>query len=347
MPQLPKPNTQFISWFFSEFKKKTLILDPKYQRNKVWSRGQQCFLIDSLISSNPIPQVFLNIVTKGKSINRKTYYEVVDGQQRLTTILEFMQDKWELQKINAKSYPVSEAYKSNIDKKYSELPNSLQELIWNYPLAVQELREWKEKEIHALFRRVNIVNINLNKQELRHSQYFGIFIKTAEKLADINFWESINIFTPNDYRRMKDVEFISELLALVISGIQDEQKTLDDFYANFDLIFPKKTAYIKEFNDVIESLESIDSFIRDSRFKQKADFYALFGTTLTMNRRIGYPIDLELAKASLKRLESSIENKSFSFRKSKEYHSTVIEGSGKLQKRKDRHQILLNILKRL
>ena len=106
MISLPKPNTQAISWFFNEYQKGTLDLDPKYQRKPVWLRGQQCFLIDSLLSGCPIPQVYLNIITKGKGVNRKSVYEVVDGQQRLRTIIDYMRDRWELIEIKMKSYPI-------------------------------------------------------------------------------------------------------------------------------------------------------------------------------------------------------------------------------------------------
>jgi uncharacterized protein with ParB-like and HNH nuclease domain len=85
-----KPNTQYLSWFYGEEKKGTLLLTPKYQRNPIWSDGQKCFLIDSIISGCPIPQVYINILSQGKGKDRKTVYEVVDGQQRLRAILEFM-----------------------------------------------------------------------------------------------------------------------------------------------------------------------------------------------------------------------------------------------------------------
>ena len=72
MDKLPKPNTQALSWFYSEYKNHTLRLTPKYQRNPIWSIGQKCFLIDSLISGTPIPQVFINIINEGAGKNRKT-----------------------------------------------------------------------------------------------------------------------------------------------------------------------------------------------------------------------------------------------------------------------------------
>src|SRR5260370_25382335 len=124
---LPKPNTQALSWFYGEAKKSTLLLNPKYQRNPIWSIGQKCFLIDSLISGAPIPQVFINIQTRGSGHNRQTVYEVVDGQQRLRAILEFINDEYALIKTTARSYPVSEVYGPHINKKYSELPSNLQD----------------------------------------------------------------------------------------------------------------------------------------------------------------------------------------------------------------------------
>jgi len=187
---LPKPNTQALSWFYGEYKKKSLNLEPKYQRNPIWSIGQKCFLIDSLLSGCPIPQVFLNIQTQGSGPSRKTIYEVVDGQQRLRAILEYMEDDYSLVKLSPKSYPFSSEYGPQVGRKYSELPSEFQDIIWNYPLAVQELRGWDDTQIRALFRRLNYVVEKLNKQEMRHSQYFGEFVVAVEKLAEEPFWDS-------------------------------------------------------------------------------------------------------------------------------------------------------------
>src|SRR5579885_2211015 len=160
--ELPKPNTQALSWFYGEHKKQSLRLSPKYQRNAIWSIGQKCFLIDSLISGCPIPQVYINIKTEGLGRDKKTIYEVVDGQQRLRAILEFLNDEWSLVATTAKSYPVSDLYKKYLGKKYSELPDPIQNTIWDYQIAVQELRGKDPQEIHGLFRRLNYVVESLN-----------------------------------------------------------------------------------------------------------------------------------------------------------------------------------------
>ncbi|MCX6900103.1 MAG: DUF262 domain-containing protein [Verrucomicrobia bacterium] len=345
VPDPPKPNTQAISWFYGEFKKEALQLDPKYQRNPIWSIGQKCFLIDSIISGCPLPQVFLNIKIEGAGLSRKTMYEVVDGQQRLRAVLEFLSDDWPLISTTAKSYPVSEAYKPQIGKKYSELPPALQELIWNYPLAVQELRGWTDLQIRALFRRLNYVVEKLNAQELRHSQYFGEFVNVVEKLADEPFWDEIALFTRRDSQRMKDIEFISELFVVVIDGIQDQQKTLDRFYADYDVVFPKKHSHVSKFRQTLESLRTIEDVVKNTRFLKKADFYALFAATVKLNRDQDATRNLSHSAAKLKQLSDQLEQPPATLGgEAARYYTTVIEGPNKLAKRLERTQILEGLL---
>ena len=346
MDELPKPNTQALSWFYGEYKKGALNLEPKYQRNPIWSIGQKCFLIDSLISDCPIPQVFLNIQTIGRGAARKTVYEVVDGQQRLRAILEFMEDDYSLVETTAKSYPVSPVYKPHIGKLYSELPNELQEKVWNYPLAVQELRGWDAAQIRSLFRRLNYVVEKLNKQEMRHSQYFGEFVTTVEKLAQEPFWDSIGFFTRRDSQRMKDVEYVSELFAIVIDDVQDQQRTLDAFYADYDVVFPKKAHFVKQFKRVLASLDSISDVLTDTRFKKKADFYALFAAAYEFVKDYDGVVDLAGSEASLRQLNDEMTDPPEVMSQDVSvYYSTVIEGPNKLAKRKQRksyiHEMLL------
>jgi Protein of unknown function DUF262 len=345
-PVPPKPNTQSISWFYGEYQKESLLLSPKYQRNPIWSIGQKCFLIDSIISGCPLPQLFLNIKIEGTGLKRKTQYEVVDGQQRLRAILEFIADEWPLIATTAKSYPVSDAYKPHIGKRYSELSGALQEVIWNYPISVQELRGWSDPEIRALFRRLNYVVEKLNPQELRHSQYFGEFVTAVEKLADNPFWDQVNLFTRRDSQRMKDVEFISELFLIVIDGIQDQQKSLDRFYADYDVVFPKKSARLAAFHRVVESLNTVAKEITETRFKKKADFYGLFAAAVELNKGKEDPVDLSEHAVKLRQLDAKLNVRPEDMTgDAARYYSTVIEGGNKVSKRVERAEILKALLK--
>lgn len=342
---LPKPNTQALSWFFGENKKGTLDLEPRYQRYPIWSPGQKCFLIDSLISGAPIPQVFLNIKMGGSGRERRTIYEVVDGQQRLRAILEYMDDEYPLIATTARSYPVSDAYKPHIGKKYSELPGGVQDAIWNYSLAVQELRGWTEDQIRALFRRLNYVVERLNKQELRHSQYFGEFSEAVESLADESFWDVMDFFTRRDAQRMKDIEFISELFLVLMAGPQEGQRTLDEFYARFDVDFPEKARMLARFRKTLASLATIGSYLKKSRYLKKGDFYGLFAATAELNRDKTRPVNLSLRVAKLKRLERQLAKDPNTLSGvAAQYYGTVIEGPNKKAKRQERIRILLTAL---
>lgn len=343
--RMPKPNTQFFSWFYGEHKKKTLRLTPKYQRNPIWSIGQKCFLIDSLISGCPIPQVYINVINEGTGPSRKTFYEVVDGQQRLRAIIDFMDDEYTLISTTAKSYPVSDDYKPYIGKTYSKLPPHVQETIWNYPLAVQELRGWSDEEIRALFRRLNYVVERLNKQELRHSQYFGEFADAIEKIADEPFWDNVQLFSRRDSQRMLDIEFISELMVLLIDGPQKQQTTLDSFYANFDVQYESKRRHMNKFRVVLRSLGTIIDFINKTRFSKKGDFYGLFGAICKLVDNKMVHIDLSHRQDGLRALDEALQNDPTQ-RTEREalYYSTVIEGPNKLVKRQERIDILYNIL---
>jgi len=345
MELTPKPNTQALSWFYGEYEKGSLQLTPKYQRNPIWSIGQKCFLIDSIISGCPLPQVYINIKTDGFGQKRRTIYEVVDGQQRLRAIIEFMNDAWPLVATTAKSYPVSDTYKPHIGKKYSELPSKMQDQIWNFPLAVQELRGWDDAQIRALFRRLNYVVEKLNKQELRHSQYFGEFVAAVEKLARDSFWDDMTFFSRRDSERMKDIEFISELFVLLIDGPQDQQGSLDRFYADYDVVFPKKNSYMLQFTRILKSLTTISDLIISSRLNKKADFYGLFAAVAEACKHKKEAVDLSPARQALLSLVQEVDGEEEQRgATARSYHATVIEGPNKLPKRAERLRILSNIL---
>jgi hypothetical protein len=345
MVEAPKPNTLAVSWFYGEHQKNTLVLTPKYQRNPIWSIGQKCFLIDSLIFGCPIPQVYINIKTQGLAKEKKTIYEVVDGQQRLRAILEFLNNEWPLIATTAKSYPVSELYKKHIGKTFSELPDNLQNAIWDYQIAVQELRGKEPQEIQALFRRLNYVVESLNAQELRHSQYFGEFNDAVETLTKEQFWDDINLFTRHDSQRMRDAEFISELFVIVLEGIQDQQKTLDKFYADYDVVFPQKSRIMSRFRQVVASLQTIKDTIRDTRLRQKSDFYGLFAAVNELKLSAHKPLDLSSAAKDLAKLSKALEAPADTLTGlAQEYYTTIIEGGNKIAKRTTRRDLLRGIL---
>src|SRR5688500_13614001 len=101
---------------------------------------------------------------------------------------------------------------------------------------------------------------------------------------------------------MRDIEFVSELFVILIDGVQDQQKTLDRFYADYDVVFPKRTQYETKFSQAIASLKTIKDLLASSRFAKRADFYALFAAVVELNASSKTPVDLAPAKNALRRL---------------------------------------------
>jgi hypothetical protein len=202
-------------------------------------------------------------------------------------------------------------------------------------------------EIQGLFRRLNYVVESLNDQELRHSQYFGEFADAVELLTKEQFWDDFNLFTRRDSRRMKDAEFVSELLVIVLDDIQDQQKTLNKFYSDYDVIFHQKAKTIAKFRQIIAALGTIKDTIKDSRLRNKSDFYGLFAAVNDLKLPSGKPLDLRGARKDLLKLSKDMDAPADTLKgETQEYYTTIIEGGNKLAKRKRRMEILRDILKK-
>lgn len=113
-----------------------------------------------------------------------------------------------------------------IDKKFSELPGEVQQKILKYQIDTNEIYGADDNLIRDIYSRVNKYTVALNKQELRRADFPGDFLHLSEELALEPFFERAKIFSVANRRRMTDVEYISELIALLISGPQEKKRLL-------------------------------------------------------------------------------------------------------------------------
>ena len=87
-----KSTTITISNFYEQYQLKKYRLDPPYQRDlNVWEEDQKSFLMDTIFKNFPIPPIFLE--QKIDSNTGVTKYDVIDGKQRLSTIIDFINNK--------------------------------------------------------------------------------------------------------------------------------------------------------------------------------------------------------------------------------------------------------------
>ena len=243
-----------------------LELCPDFQRNVVWSRAAQIMLIDTIIKGIPIPQIYIkSIMNKGN-----TYRVVIDGQQRLTAILKFVQNELALRRPYTGEYA---------GMKFEDLPDDVQNEILRYKIDINEIFNPSDEEIRDLYSRVNKYTVQLNKQELRRADFPGDFISLAEELSENKFFEQAKIFSVKQRRRMLDVEYIEELLTILVEGIQDKKDYLDYVCEKY-ICMEHKSDIASDFlgiiDDIIRIFEPEIMPINKTRFRQKSDFYSLF-----------------------------------------------------------------------
>ena len=181
----PHATNHPISWFRKFVSAGSLDLSPVFQRRPVWSDAQSSYLIDSILNDLPIPEIFVRTKT---SADGDTTVEVVDGQQRLRSIIKFFNNDLEL----TGKYVSSKWLGSTWD----DLDPSVRKTFWSFKVVVRELETASDTEVRDMFRRLNANQSSLNLQELRHAQYTGEFITTVETIADESWWTVKKIVTP-------------------------------------------------------------------------------------------------------------------------------------------------------
>lgn len=258
----PHPISDLREWYAN----KRIIIQPDFQRRPVWSKSAKIMLMDTILLDIPMPKIFLSVKIEGLN----TLRTVIDGQQRINAILEFLEDKFCLE----------QPYKGPfVGKYFSELPRDIQDDFLSYNIDYNEVRAISQEEIREIYSRVNKYSFPLNHQELRRADYPGLFLTLAEDLSVDEFWDEINLFSVANRRRLADVEYISELLVALIDGPQEKKEKLDDFYSqgtNWEQGDYDHYKYL--FCKIIDELKILNNefHIKSSRFKKKSDFYALF-----------------------------------------------------------------------
>ena len=206
----------FIEWE----ERKQLEISPKFQRRSVWSPQAKSYLIDTILKDKPLPKIFIRATTDPKT--RRTVREIVDGQQRMRTILSFVKDGFRISKIHNEEFG---------GMTYSELPEDVQTEFLKYELSVDLLLDLPDRDILDIFARLNTYSVSLNKQELFNAKYFGYFKQLVYKLSGdyYTFWTENKIFTDRKIMRMAEAELITDLLIAILDGIQSK-KSADKYY---------------------------------------------------------------------------------------------------------------------
>jgi len=260
------PTTKDIALLKQLFDGGQLKLAPEFQRNSVWPRPAKAYLIDTILNDKPIPILFFQRNVSAQ--NGRTLLSVIDGQQRLIAIFEFLNNRVRL--TQSKDLTLH-------NKRFRDLPNDLQNRILNYDLVVEELSGYSEENIRDMFVRMNKYVVKLSPQELRHAKEKGAFREFVERLGRMDFWKSEKVFTALQLKRMRAVEFSAELAILLDEGPQDKKSSIDVYYAQYRDRFPAASSIESRLVAYQKWIKTALPDFSARRFRKPVDLYGLIG----------------------------------------------------------------------
>lgn len=225
--------------------KNIIKLDPDYQRRHRWPIETSSRLIESLILNIPIPVVFISQDIDvdeeiGDTVSR---YTVIDGQQRLTAIYNFLNDDYALEGL--------EALPELDGMCYKDLPPFLLRRLEERTVKCLRIDSTVDEQVKFdIFERLNTGSIKLEAQELRNATArgpFNILIKELAKNKEFRQLIQINESNPGEsskVKKMEDVELVLRFFALTSKRYLTLRKGFKDFLTQslneFNLLSPEE-----------------------------------------------------------------------------------------------------------
>lgn len=257
--------SQFLEWN----KHKHVNFEPAYQRKgNIWSLKDKEYLIDTILKDLPVPELFLynRILPRGNFV-----FDVVDGKQRLSTIIEFSKNEFQI---------TIETQEGDKRVLFKNMVPEMQEKFYKYELRYFEIKDLSIEAMFDIFVRINRTGRRLSAQEIRNAKFRGDFINLAKSLCEKgglkNYFIKRKIIGESNQKRMGDVEFMLELLAYLKNGVQDKKKTLDRIIGENEKL-QNRGQIQKELVRTLNLIDRILPNIKETRLNQKSDFYSLFG----------------------------------------------------------------------
>lgn len=279
-------NNQKVIELYNKIKKEELDPNPLYQRKLVWKKQHKYKFIGTILLNFPFPEIY---IAPGE-LNTETLVlkdQIVDGQQRLTTIKNYIDG------VDVFSFP-------NLPiKKFADLSKEEKSDFLNYEISVRYLKNATQEQIRDIFQRINSTEYSLNSTERLNAQWgdseFICFAKqiiesdldidselinyklnSGNRIYFLNFFHSKNrVFTEADVNRMLALQYVLTLVATLCEG---------DYFRRNDRVQAYIESYLEEFPNagvielgLLNTLKFIDSLDLGDRsyWFNKANIFSL------------------------------------------------------------------------
>lgn len=253
------PTNKKIREIISMVKEGKLIPRPEFQRRLVWTRDDKNHFLDSILRGFPFPEIYFADGDVDLETGQGTQL-LVDGLQRVSTIIQYFQGDPELKLISIAAYK---------DLAEEEKKSFLQ-----YDVAVRDLGALRREEVVEVFRRINATKYSLNDIEVNHAVYAGALKRFAENLASDKFFMSHNVFTSLDFKRMGDLRFALLVTITMMGGYFNRDDAFEDYLDRYNDDFPHELEIINRIHEVFSFIEEC-GFAQKERIWRKADLFTI------------------------------------------------------------------------
>jgi hypothetical protein len=254
--------SDFLEWQRNDL----LELSPDFQRRAVWSEKAKSYLVDTILRGRPIPKIIISQRLK----ESRTIRVVVDGQQRLRAVLEF---------ING-DFTISRAHNTELaGKRFEGLAVNLQKDFLRYEFGIDLLFNLEYADILDIFARINSYTVTLNKQELLNAKYLGYFKQASYRLGlkYVDYFLRSGVLTKSNLTRMAEAGLAGDLLMAILGGIQTN-KSIEQFYKKYEDEDSGLPEAIENFDNTMSHIGEIypPEELQNTNWSRIHLFYTLF-----------------------------------------------------------------------
>ncbi len=290
-----------------------LKISPDFQRKLVWKKQHKFAFIQTILFNYPFPEVY--IASAEMDVEKLQALEiVVDGQQRLSTIIDYIKGRGDFKGQNK-------------ILSFDELSLEEKKDFLNYSVTVKDMKNIGMENIKEIFRRINSTDYSLNANEIINAQYgdgeFAIFCKqlgdseykVSENETDIiidlparnkinNFLKNNRVFSDNDVKRMFDTQYIMLIASTILEGVYFSRSTKINFYLEkYNIEFDIYEDVLAKIVKSIEALEKL-KFSKESYWFNKANLFTLI---IELSKIDISKVDFELLEVKLLDLENKVD----------------------------------------
>jgi hypothetical protein len=328
-------------------RKKDLSVNKEYQRSGgLWPKSAKSYFIDTILKGFPFPRIYFHEMVDREQ--RRPKREIVDGQQRVGAIVDFLENRFRL--TNPSDF---------LGNTFEELNTELQDAFCSYPVSVGVIRNAERSEILQMFRRMNAYTLPLNNAEKLQSDFSGEFKTWVNKTLDevegvIVDWQ---VLSSRQILRKLDTEFITDLALAIDQGILSTSPTLlRRMYRENDEDFPAREFMNNRILGTLEFVRNEMPFVVGTMLTRTHVFFSLLCALIHNrwglphgNETIGLdPIgrfweSREAAEPNLLRLAAAHEEKDLAHYE--EYITAASEGGNRANQRAVRTRWLCRALR--